>query len=83
MKTYALTTNCYHPGKNTAYGEDSATSVYFSCVSELVSYFGIQVYFLIFDYLFTVCAYTDLKHVQLLWKLNGGGEVSCFALLAF
>ena len=39
--------------------------------------------FLIVDYSFNFCACTETKHVQILRKLNGGGEVSCFVLLVF
>ena len=40
-------------------------------------------YFLVFDCSFNICACTETKHMQLLRKLNGGGEVSCFMLLVF
>ena len=45
--------------------------------------FGILMYFLVFNYLFYICACPETKHVQLLRKLNGGGEVSYFVLLVF
>ena len=28
-------------------------------------------YFYVFDYSFNVCTCTEIKHMQLLWKLNG------------
>ena len=45
--------------------------------------FGIRMYFLVFDYLFNICACPETKHVQLLRKLNSGGEVSYFVLPVF
>ena len=46
----------------------------------MVRCFGIQMYFLVFDYSFNVCACAETKHVKLLRKLHGGGEVfaSCY-----
>ena len=41
-----------------------------------VHYFGIRMY----TYFLVIA---ETKHVQLLRKLNGGGEVSCFVLLVF
>ena len=46
-------------------------------------YLGIRMYFLVFDYSFNVCTCIETKHMQLLRKLNGGGEFSCFMLLVF
>ena len=43
-----------------------------------VCYFGIRMYFYVhvFDYSFNICLCAETKKLQLLCKLNGGGEVS-------
>ena len=40
-------------------------------------------YFLVFNYSLKVCTCAETKHIQLLRKLNGSGEISCFMLLVF
>ena len=53
-------------------------------LKRILKYSDISLYlnvFLVIDYSVNDCACTETKQVQLLRKLNGGGEVSCSVLL--